>query len=1842
MTTSDLAEFGIAVDSKQVDQARQRLADLGLAGGKAATSINQLSTAWDTHTQSLQRFVLQQMQAQQNLEGLYAKYTQQLAYMAQLQQAQQQLTMGQINYMSALRDVQTGLDSLKTVFIGLSAAQVEQAQRLQLTATATGTTVGNMLALSESVKKVTDNLSEQQNIQARFTEVMHGTTAQAIELRRVLESYVGSTSHMTDDQALGRFIDRMKDLKSSTQASADAMAVLGMQSQDTLLKLQQLGNVQLDDAHQRAIQLKQRYVNNAIAYDQQENNLATGFKRNAAPNTVSSFISQQLTPRPGIDTELGIAFQNYSHQVAMDNLSFQQQQNQRGALGALSPSNMFWNSSTTSGAVMGASFGMGAGGPVGALVGGAIGGGVGMLTSMVPSFQELTTSITKLGGLINDLGQIALGGGLQLGQQPWQAPLKNATTGGMMGAMGLAVGYDTGALDLVQQVNNLQARQKLEEQFPQLADWQRRAGDGFQSLTATGGTPAQLGDMQEQLRVYLNEHPDILNRYYQQQALTDFQQRQATSDQTSGANLQRQIEQLAKLAEAAQGGQTALDAMQVSLQQLDNTRLSTGADGDVPSFAQPVLNLKNQAAAAQAALSTLPAYLSQGQAQTQANNVMQGLVDAGQTQDPLAKLTSAINASADQMAARLATLLVGQPELANRALDMVNDQRDAQITQATRQLSLQASTNLQAITGGQQMDLASSNFLSASGPVFGRDAAVQQAQLQMATNLARGRTDLSPEAQAAMMSQYLQGNGMSDEQAAAMGIARQIGGQNYDTQHGTQVAMAIMQARAQAAQGAALAGGATPWAARQAGYAAQASIPGGTFTSEQAAIQEAAISQGQIGQALSAAYTSKTQASQLDVLYNKGYFDPLTSSYMTSYGSGLAQTGSEVTARSIADAATEAAKALADLQEKQKSLTSRQEAEDLQSYVNLMEKYGNNAQVAAAVLDHIKTSRTVLDPTTLLQSDETKSVLGSAKLAADQSNSIADQTSQLQYNQLAASTVGMQPQEQAMALAQFRAQQAYKQRTDAIPALPEGASQAAIDQYTSNMDKAKSDFLQASDLSVANARLQAFMQQSQQYQRAMEQPFINAVTNIQSQFTGMFENIFTGGKGAFDNLGVTLRQIMLKTAADITAMLVFRPVVGGLLQSIGMGNISTQMGLSAPSLMGGSGGGSLLGGSTSLLGGLFNSVGNLFSSSPTVTNETATNAALAGMGGQFGPATPAAVDMAALSFNRYQPSYSSQASLGGAGIGSSMGGLSNLSSVASLGQQGYNLYNGGGGMMNSAIDFIGSPMGFSSGSILWGTTSAEATNAALAGMGEGVYGVATPAAESAAASSLGGTTLGSMAGGVGIGFAAGSMLGTLMNPQHSTQATIGAAGGAIAGAAIGSIIPGVGTIIGGLIGGLIGGGGGSFFGPGKKHHGSGYHVVTDANGQVQIVNPKIDPLFQDAFNQDQSQITALNKWMTDNSVSASMPELVVGQNNGVASQLPSFSGAVPSMRFTSTSQDTYTKDLFNSQISTRSFTGLDEFQKVANVFSQIFEPASKVKTIFGDLATNMDTLNKAYDSNIKQSGDVGLDTNIIKKAAADNLNTATSRELRQFTDPMGLALQDFDAGEAARLDYAKKVGADINQVEAAAARERLQIIEQYSGAASDALKNMLASVTTGTSAGETTQNRYNAALITYNAAMGKVKAGTATGNSLGAPGQDLISIARELYSDSPQFAAVYQTVLQDSIKNAPEGTDTSAAAQALARLQQAYGGAPVLNQDNTPVVVKPTTTTTNADGTTSPTITQLIEQSNLGSQLGSAIAPGLSTLADLIKTTNDMLTSIRDELRTANSYTRSILARVAP
>jgi len=262
----------------------------------------------------------------------------------------------------------------------------------------------------------------------------------------------------------------------------------------------------------------------------------------------------------------------------------------------------------------------------------------------------------------------------------------------------------------------------------------------------------------------------------------------------------------------------------------------------------------------------------------------------------------------------------------------------------------------------------------------------------------------------------------------------------------------------------------------------------------------------------------------------------------------------------------------------------------------------------------------------------------------------------------------------------------------------EAAKRLATEQELSKLYQSGVDINHLSDLqrrqvelagTVATVRLE--LDQQRQSFDALAEIGVRAADRIGDALT----TAFLQGAGGAVNFGTVMRGVLASVAADLVKFAVVAPVTN----AIGLGRYQPNL-FDAIGAGGGSGSGLLgsagnlgtvfnlseslgltnIGQSLGLNGGLSGILSTPLLGQAALTN--ATNSALAGMGGLYGPATPASLGAAGVTFGQF---------LGGAGLGFGAGTLFN--SLIGGKSTGGTVGSGVGSLAGAAIGSIFGPVG---------------------------------------------------------------------------------------------------------------------------------------------------------------------------------------------------------------------------------------------------------------------------------------------------------------------------------------------------------------------------------------------------------------------------------------------------------------------------------------------------------------------------------------------------------------------
>ena len=262
--------------------------------------------------------------------------------------------------------------------------------------------------------------------------------------------------------------------------------------------------------------------------------------------------------------------------------------------------------------------------------------------------------------------------------------------------------------------------------------------------------------------------------------------------------------------------------------------------------------------------------------------------------------------------------------------------------------------------------------------------------------------------------------------------------------------------------------------------------------------------------------------------------------------------------------------------------------------------------------------------------------------------------------------------------------------------------QNRLDLLNRGIDATDERFQREQQLTAEIARANITLERQRKAEEMMAEPFKNALRGIQSSFSDFFESVFSGGIDSFKSLAAGIKSIFIRLAAEVATLLVFKPIVGGALGSLGLGGIANGLGLGGFS---GGGGGfanrfplvSGTNGGGFSIGDIF-SVGKLFGGGDFLGSLTSSGGFSAFGGGLTGAAGGNLVDPLFGGFSAAGPLSGVEGALSGiGGLGGALGIAGGLFSIGSS-FAGGNIAGGVGGIAGGALGaLIGGPVGFGIG-----------------------------------------------------------------------------------------------------------------------------------------------------------------------------------------------------------------------------------------------------------------------------------------------------------------------------------------------------------------------------------------------------------------------------------------------------------------------------------------------------------------------------------------------------------------
>lgn len=981
--------------------------------------------------------------------------------------------------------------------------------------------------------------------------------------------------------------------------------------------------------------------------------------------------------------------------------------------------------------------------------------------------------------------------------------------------------------------------------------------------------------------------------------------------------------------------------------------------------------------------------------------------------------------------------------------------------------------------------------------------------------------------------------------------------------------------------------------------------------------------------------------------------------------------------RELEQALARAAAAQARLNMEREAFNSRQEFDGYERFNQVMRETGGNIDAARAAMERFVAARRAglpEDDASITSRMNAASLAGIGRVGVEES--LRGQ-SLGQANTLAGlefGTFGLPERQRQMILQLAQEDMRFNSQVDRLRAGVNQDDPESLRQFGEAETQARNVYQTNRETIAQTAQLRGMLQDAQRAQEMLLEPLRGALRNLQTEASNFWRVILEGGSVAGKDMEKLFGNILKNAAAQFLGTFTTNTLFGGALSLFGMGSFGSSLGIPTMGggmgggLFGGVGGGSLPvgsfggGGVQQLAGGLIGSFGG---------GGGGRGVTLAGTPGPNGYQRSGYMSSMTAGLGNFMPLIATSTGMGSLnGIGAMMG----MNDLMSLNTGGQGLLSWQG-LTNAGENFMARstfldrtfPSLFGNGAEAlgkgigsFGTIATDAST--LAGWAPGLSAIPDAAA-------LGGKVFEAGASFAPEAMSSGGALG-----MTGAQALSGL--GAIAGVANFAMNPSIGSGIGaagsvmsalasfGVIGSAFGPIGMALaavgalvslaMGPGKRGH-------VGASGQIYVT--KDGQLMRDGVGGKGMDVSGFDRQlfeMTD-AINRANSELNLKVDGSFGRQLVAVGDAskeTAGWKMFNTSDpylslarqgllrrdgDNFLNDILldRKQGFSINRSSVDTFAQAIKFYDNYYKDAIKTENAPNQLIQQQQDLRKTFTDGLKEANRLGFDQGMIRTGYRSRFNEDTRRGVLGITDPMELALEDFDKLAAERVQTARLIGADINQVEKLNGEERKRIVEQYMGGISNAFRSALKALTQGDLAGETDLSKYNASLLAYSSLVTKYP--TASVEDQGRfieQAMTLVGNARSLFSDTPEFAAVYQRVLGDLLKFAPDGSDEGNAAKAaLERLKAGYGNSVI------DLKTLPNTPAYSGGGTATPSTTQsladLVASSPLGKDIAEGMAPGLAALGELIASTNSILTEILSEQKTTNTFIRSVVQQTA-
>lgn len=415
-----------------------------------------------------------------------------------------------------------------------------------------------------------------------------------------------------------------------------------------------------------------------------------------------------------------------------------------------------------------------------------------------------------------------------------------------------------------------------------------------------------------------------------------------------------------------------------------------------------------------------------------------------------------------------------------------------------------------------------------------------------------------------------------------------------------------------------------------------------------------------------------------------------------------------------------------------------------------------------------------------------------------------------------------------------------------------------------------------------------------------------------------------------------------------------------------------------------------------------------------------------------------------------------------------------------------------------------------------------------------------------------GPTFGALAGAGGLGFGAGALLGAFgASPTVSSigGGAIGAGAGFLLGGPIGAIVGGLGGIVGGIFGGARQGfsGGTSVLGVDPQ---TGQLVVLGDTGKrydVGSIASAVTPEVQQVNALLASGGIRINAaGLPFNPLSSTIPFAGYGPGQGDGAQ---YGQSVEQVLMTLIKQGRLTSDnaTLNRVLGSGGVTSLASLQE-GIAFAALFDQLKNGADTTTQLERAMKQLREQLAAAEEQAKKYGFAQGEVTKATRDAFDRDIRRELLGITDPLKLALEDFDRAAKERLEVAKTLGADLVQVERLTQLQRKQLIEQTSGGTARSLSGLVDDIVFGGLSSGAPSQRYFSAVQRLNQASRDALADPSNAEARAAfeeAARAALPLARDFLGTSTRYAALEAEVLSTARRLDPAADPAGIAAQKI-------------------------------------------------------------------------------------------------